>query len=60
MGEEKEKFVRAVADRVKKHGFKFEEVLRERERDNPKFAFLRNVDVSAREMLLGVILRSGV
>lgn len=45
MGEEKEKFVRAVADRVKAHGNRFEQVLRDREKDNEKFAFLRNVDV---------------
>jgi U2-associated protein SR140 len=45
MGEEKEKFVRAVADRVRAHGNRFEQVLRDREKGNEKFAFLRNVDV---------------
>jgi hypothetical protein len=36
MGEEKEKFVRAVADRVRAHGNRFEQVLRDREKDNEK------------------------
>jgi U2-associated protein SR140 len=46
IGPEKEKFVRAVAARVQQHGAKFEEVLREREAKNEKFAFLRDVEVS--------------
>ncbi|KAF8894056.1 hypothetical protein BD779DRAFT_1754036 [Infundibulicybe gibba] len=34
-------FIRAVAAEVKGHDLKYEESLRERERNNPKFAFLR-------------------
>ena len=44
---EKEKFIKAVAERVKHYGYKFEDTLRDKERDNPKFAFLRNSDVSS-------------
>jgi U2-associated protein SR140 len=38
-------FIRAVAAAVKDHGSKYEQNLKERERNNPKFAFLlrRNV-----------------
>jgi U2-associated protein SR140 len=35
-------FIRAVAAEVKGHGAKFEENLKERERGNPKYAFLLN------------------
>jgi U2-associated protein SR140 len=45
MGRETEKFIAAVAEKVKSHGKEFEDVLREREGKNEKFAFLRNVDV---------------
>jgi U2-associated protein SR140 len=43
---EKQKFVKAVADKVRDNGHGFEEMLREREAKNGKFAFLRDVDVS--------------
>lgn len=46
IGPEKEQFIEAVAQKVKSHGIKFEEVLRDRENQNPKFEFLRNMDVS--------------
>ncbi len=42
---EKQKFVKAVADKVRDNGHGFEEMLREREAGNGKFAFLRNVEV---------------
>jgi hypothetical protein len=53
IGPEKEKFVRAVAARVQQHGLKFEEVLREREAKNEKFAFLRDVEVSMNKVPAG-------
>ena len=31
---------------MKHYGYKFEDTLRDKERDNAKFAFLRNSDVS--------------
>lgn len=46
MGREKEKFIAAVAQKVRDHGAQFEDVLRDREAKNEKFAFLRNMDVS--------------
>jgi hypothetical protein len=46
MGREKEKFIAAVAQKVRDHGAQFEDVLRDREAKNEKFAFLRNTDVS--------------
>jgi len=49
IGPEKEKFIRAVAGRVKSHGYKFEDVLRDREKDNEKFAFLRSKEVGVLE-----------
>lgn len=39
-------FIRAVAAEVIGHGAKYEESLRERERNNPKYAFLLNKNVS--------------
>lgn len=44
LSEEQVKFINAVAARVKSHGVKFENVLVDRERDNPKFSFLREKD----------------
>lgn len=43
---EEDKFLRTIAGKVKEHGEKFELVLREKERDNPKFAFFRDNKVS--------------
>lgn len=40
-----EKFLRTVAEKVRLHGGDFEEGMRERERENPKFAFFRNEKV---------------
>lgn len=40
-------FIRAVAAEIKGHGSKYEQSLRERERNNPKFAFLLKKDVSS-------------
>ncbi|KAE8220625.1 hypothetical protein CF319_g5881 [Tilletia indica] len=34
--------VRTVAQRIQQHGPKFEQLVREKEKDNPKFAFLRD------------------
>ncbi len=34
-----EKFLRTVAGKIREHGEDFEEVMRERERNNPKFVF---------------------
>lgn len=39
-------FIRAVAGEIKGHDAKYEETLREREKNNPKFAFLLRRDVS--------------
>lgn len=39
-------FIRAVAGEIKGHDAKFEETLREREKNNPKFAFILRRDVS--------------
>lgn len=44
-------FVRAVAKRVVDNGKSFEELLRKKEKDNTKFAFLFNDDVSAITLL---------
>lgn len=38
--EEHGRFIKTVANRVKEHGKGFEDVLMEKERENPKFAFL--------------------
>ena len=43
---ETEKFIRTVALKVKDNGESFEDLLRERERSNPKFAFLFDTTVS--------------
>ncbi|KAG8995635.1 hypothetical protein FRB94_008917 [Tulasnella sp. JGI-2019a] len=40
MDDETRSFVTTVANRVKEHGAKFEQVLKHRERNNPKFSFL--------------------
>lgn len=45
-----------VANRVKEHGSKFEQVLKHRERDNPKFAFLYDSRVSFRWILGGLFV----
>jgi len=42
---ERMKFIQAVTDRIKTHGERFKEVLLERERDNPEWAFLFNKEV---------------
>lgn len=42
---ENERFVRACAEKVAHHGRAFEDMLRTREVDNPKFAFLRDDQV---------------
>lgn len=39
--EDTESFVRTVADRVKEYGPSFEQMVREKEKDNPKFDWLR-------------------
>lgn len=39
-------FIRAVAAEVKGHGVKYAETLKEREKNNPKYAFLVHKDVS--------------
>ena len=39
-------FIRAVAGEIKGHDAKFEETLRDREKNNPKFAFILRKDVS--------------
>ncbi|KAJ6500098.1 hypothetical protein C8R47DRAFT_1175437 [Mycena vitilis] len=39
-------FIRAVAAEIKGHGTKYEQSLRERERNNPKFAFMLKKDAS--------------
>ena len=46
MDPDTEKFIRTVALKVKDNGDKFEDLLRERERQNPKFRFLFDVTVS--------------
>ncbi|KAJ9109859.1 hypothetical protein QFC19_001838 [Naganishia cerealis] len=46
IGPEKEQFITAVAQKVRNHGSKFEEMLRDREGQNEKFAFLRNMDIT--------------
>lgn len=43
---EQQKFIKAVAGRVREHGKGFEEVLKEREKENPKFVFLFKEEVS--------------
>ena len=40
-----EKFLRTVAGKIREHGGDFEEVMRERERENSKFAFFRDEKV---------------
>nr|XP_018259054.1 U2-associated protein SR140 [Kwoniella dejecticola CBS 10117]OBR81212.1 U2-associated protein SR140 [Kwoniella dejecticola CBS 10117] len=43
--EEQRKFIKTVAGRVKDHGRGFEDLLRKKEKENPKFAFLFNEDL---------------
>jgi U2-associated protein SR140 len=43
-----------VAAEIKGHGFKYEETLREREQNNPKYAFLRHQGVSSVVQLLTI------
>ncbi|KAK8843431.1 hypothetical protein IAR55_007088 [Kwoniella newhampshirensis] len=43
--EEQTKFIKTVAGRVKEHGKGFEDVLRKKERENPKFSFLFDEDL---------------
>lgn len=47
MDPETEKFIRTVALKVKENGETFEDLLRERERENPKFRFLFDTAVGA-------------
>lgn len=54
---EEDKFLRTIAGKVKEHGEKFELVLREKERDNVKFAFFR--DNKVRLSLIVFISRDG-
>jgi U2-associated protein SR140 len=42
---EQEKFIKAVASKVKEHGQGFEDVLRDREKENAKFTFLFDAKV---------------
>ena len=56
MDPETEKFIRTVALKVKENGDSFEDLLRERERANPKFAFLFNSAVS-RSSSISISLR---
>jgi U2-associated protein SR140 len=48
--DETEKFIRAVAAKVKEHGKGLEGMLKEKEKDNPKFSFFfqEEVDVDSR------------
>lgn len=41
---EQEKFIKTVAGKVKDHGRDFEKMLRDKEKQNPKFGFLFNED----------------
>ncbi|WVR09161.1 hypothetical protein IAU60_006223 [Kwoniella sp. DSM 27419] len=43
--DEQYKFIKTVATRVKDHGKGFEDLLRNKERDNPKFGFLVNAEL---------------
>ncbi|WWD21045.1 hypothetical protein CI109_105526 [Kwoniella shandongensis] len=45
ISEEQTKFIKTVAGRVRDHGKGFEDVLRKKEKENPKFAFLFNEDL---------------
>ncbi|WWC91325.1 uncharacterized protein L201_006268 [Kwoniella dendrophila CBS 6074] len=42
---EKQNFIKTVAGRVKDHGRGFEDLLKKKEKENPKFAFLFNEDL---------------
>ncbi|KAJ7188035.1 hypothetical protein C8R46DRAFT_1053423 [Mycena filopes] len=48
-------FIRAVAAEIKGHGSKYEQNLRERERNNPKFAFLLRKDHRRHAFYRGLI-----
>ncbi|KAJ7346830.1 hypothetical protein DFH08DRAFT_203448 [Mycena albidolilacea] len=48
-------FIRAVAAEIKGHGSKYEQNLRERERNNPKFAFLLKKDHRRHAFYRGLI-----
>ncbi|KAG8863521.1 hypothetical protein FRB96_008261 [Tulasnella sp. 330] len=54
MDDETRSFVTTVANRVKEHGLKFEQVLKHRERDNPKFAFLYDSRLPTYHLFLSV------
>jgi U2-associated protein SR140 len=41
-----DKFLRTVADKVRNHGRSFEDMMREREKNNPRFAFFVNKKAS--------------
>ena len=57
--EEQAKFIKAVASKVKDHGKGFEGILKEREKANPKFAFLIDDKViSVRNMTYKLKLKS--
>ncbi|WWD06619.1 hypothetical protein V865_004712 [Kwoniella europaea PYCC6329] len=45
ISEDQKKFIKTVAGRVKDNGRGFEELLRKKEKENPKFAFLVNEDL---------------
>nr|XP_019047928.1 U2-associated protein SR140 [Kwoniella bestiolae CBS 10118]OCF26858.1 U2-associated protein SR140 [Kwoniella bestiolae CBS 10118] len=45
ISEEQKKFIKTVANRVKDVGRGFEDLLRKKEKENPKFAFLVNEDL---------------
>jgi U2-associated protein SR140 len=48
-------FIRTVAAEVKGHGPKYEETLKEMEKENPKYAFLTDRSVSASTPFLRII-----
>lgn len=46
MDEEQQRLIQTLAERVSQHGRKFEDLVQEKEKDNPQFAFLRDEQVS--------------
>jgi len=55
MDEETRSLVVTVANRVKDHGSKFEDVLRHRERDNTKFTFLYDSRLPTSHLFLSIV-----
>lgn len=55
-----EKFVRTVADKIRQYGQRFEDLIREKEKDNEKFKFLKESDSLMSQFFLALTNESYV